>query len=279
MHSLTSTELSSQTKYTPCNHRTSPRHQPLNLEIGCFKYVCVRVASPPLPTPQEAFGRRNVETCQRNSWLVYSQRLGFCWVLGHPHLPQHVQGEPADSILSVFRKWMATPSSRHQPVHFSFFCLGSGSRCTQPWVPLYTAEACRICSSLPKQRCWRISERPHCTKRKWMGRTLILEGWHCWHAVLGDILFAELLTLHGLLFQAAMVSSHLFHFPVSWFAFRNPHCSRKGTSITRFSGKILWNVFSFSQLCVHVLLSSLVICPHSLVWWHFWKPTRDGGKI
>lgn len=110
MHSLTSTELSSQTKYTPCNHRTSPRHQPLNLEIGCFKYVCVRVASPPLPTPQEAFGRRNVETCQRNSWLVYSQRLGFCWVLGHPHLPQHVQGEPADSILSVFRKWMATPS-------------------------------------------------------------------------------------------------------------------------------------------------------------------------
>lgn len=182
-------------------------------------------------------------------------------------------------LASVFRKWMATSPSLHQPVHFSFFCLGSGSRCTEPWMALCTAEACRICSRLPKQRCWRISERPHCTERKWMSRTLILEGWHSWHAVLGDTLFAELLTLHGPLFQAASVSYHLFYFPVSWFAFRNPHCSRKGKSITRFSGKILWNVFSFSQLCMHVLLSFLFIYPHSLVWWHFWKPTRDGGKI
>lgn len=158
---------------------------------------------------------------------------------------------------------MVTSPSLHQPVHFSFFCLGSGSRCTQPWAPLCTAEACRICSRLPKQRCCRISERPYCTKRKWMGRTLILEGWHSWHAVLGDILFAELLTLQGPLFQAATVSYHLFYFPVSWYAFRNLNCSRKGKSITRFSGKI-YGMCSPSPNYVCICFCLLLSCAHTL---------------
>lgn len=220
---------------------------------------------PPLPSPPPgSFQRRKVETCQRNNWSVYSLKAGFLLSVGTPHLPQRVLAEPADSVLSVFRKWMVTSPSLHQPVHFSFFCLGSGSRCTQPWLPLCTAEACRICFRLPKQRCWRISERPHCTKRrKWMGRTLILEGWHSWHAVLGDVLFAELLTLQGPLFQAATVSYHLFYFPVSWYAFRNLNCSRKGKNITRFSRKI-YGMCSPSPNCVCMCFCLLLSCAHTL---------------
>lgn len=156
--------------------------------------------------------------------------------------------------------------------HFSLSSPACAFQLLLPWVrvKMHTALGASL-------HCWGLQNVLQTSKTKMLedkwettlhkeevvGRTLILEGWHSWHAVLGDILFAELLTLQGPLFQAATVSYHLFYFLVSWYAFRNLNCSRKGKNITRFSRKI-YGMCSPSPNYVCMCFCLLLSCAHTL---------------
>lgn len=141
----------------------------------------------------------------------------------------------------------------HQPVLFSFFCLRSGSRCAHSLGRLSTL--LRLAGFAPDfpnikmlEDKWETISHKKLEVEMQDSDPGRLAGLTC---CLADILFSEHLTLPGPLFPAVTVYCHLFHFPVSRFAFRNPHGSRKGKSSTRFSGKIYGMCFP-SSVCASV---------------------------